>query len=74
MIAELQSLAYRANLSGEEMDEIFWELETEQEYEERRKWLLGKQISPLVKIRNGETLRASEINEAVKQAANDLHT
>lgn len=67
MIAELQSLAYRANLSQEEMDEVF-KIETEAEYEERLAWLMERQTSELVKVKNGETLKASEINKAVEQA------
>lgn len=72
MMQELYSLAYRANLSHEEMESFFDGIEgiTEQGYQELRQRLIAKELSPLERIKNGETLKASEINQAVFRAAN----
>lgn len=73
MMQELVALAYQSGLSSEEMEHFFAGLEgiTEEKYVELQKNLLARQLNPLERIKNGETLKASEINQAVKRAANN---
>ena len=73
MMQELINLSYQANMSHEEREAVFGNLEgiTEQGYEELQRELLARQLNPLERIKNGETLKASEINQAVKKAANN---
>jgi hypothetical protein len=72
MMQELYNMAYRANMSQEEMESFFDGVEgiTEQGFQELKQKLAGRELSPLERIKNGETLKASEINEAVRKAAN----
>lgn len=71
MMQELYNLAYRANLSSEEMEAMFENVEgiTQEGFEQLKKELAAKELNPLERIKNGETLKASEINRAVVEAA-----
>lgn len=69
LMQELVNLAYQAGLSNEEIAKEFEGVETVAQYNELQKRLLQLQVSPLEKVRRGETLRQSEINQAVFQAA-----
>lgn len=70
-IAELNYLLYHSNLSYDEKEAINERLNdiTEAEYFELEKSLRNRQINDLDRLRNGETLSASQINNAVKLAA-----
>lgn len=70
-IAELNFLLYNSNLSHEERDALSEKLNgiTEAEYFELEKMLRNRQINDLDRLRNGETLSAAQINNAVKLAA-----
>lgn len=69
MMQDLVWLAHKAGLNDEEITSLFDGTETVNHYEELKNKLLEMQVSPLEKARRGETLRASEINQAVFQAA-----
>lgn len=69
-IAELNYLLYHSNLSYDEKEAINERLGdiSEAEYFELEKSLRNRQINDLDRLRNGETLSASQINNAVKLA------
>jgi hypothetical protein len=71
MMQELYNLAYRANMSPEEMESFFDGVEgiTEQGFQELKQKLIGKDLNPLDRIRNGELTKMSDINIAVTKAA-----
>lgn len=75
MLAELKNLAYRS-MTSEEAENFFDGVEgvTEEGYEQMRIELLQRQSSPLVRLKNGETMSAKQIGEAVKQASNEATT
>jgi hypothetical protein len=71
MIAETVRRLAESNLSPEEQEEIFHRMEgdlTEQEYFDIQRVLTDRQTSPLTRVKNGETLNQSQINQAVRQA------
>jgi len=70
MMQDLITLAYQAGLSDEEITSMFDGTETVKHYDELKNKLEEMQVSPLEKVRRGETLRQSEINQAVRQASN----
>lgn len=68
MIAELQYRLYQSNLTHEERDAIDELLNTdlsESQYDEVMKKLSDREINALDRIRNGESLNQSQINQAV---------
>lgn len=71
MISELVYLTYQAGLSSEEREEIFSSEIEEERYKDLIKALSDRITSPLVRVKNGEILKKCEINQAVKQAANN---
>lgn len=73
MAHELIGMAYEAGLNSHEMEDIFEELGEigEERYNQLLKTLSERITSPLIRLRNGEGLLMSQINKAVKQAANN---
>lgn len=73
MMAELNSLIYGAGLGSEEKEAIYTALDSMDapQYDELVKSLASRQISPLTRLKFGETLSAKEINHAVQKAANE---
>lgn len=69
-IQELNRLIDHSDLSHEERERINLELITEQEFEELKKTLSDRELSPLEAARRGMTMSAKQINKAVKRAAN----
>lgn len=72
MIAELQYQLYHSNLTHEERDLIDEQLGkemTEGEFEELKKRIGDREINPLDRIRNGESLNQAQINHAVLLAS-----
>ena len=71
MISELVDLTYQAGLSSEEREEILGNEIYEERYNDLLKTLSDRILSPLVRVRNGESLLMSDINKAVRAAANN---
>lgn len=71
MISELVDLTYQAGLSSEEREHILSCEIDEFGYSYLLKTLSDRILSPLVRVRNGETVLMSDINKAVKQASNN---
>ncbi len=73
MRRDLVSQIYESGLPGEEIEAIFagfGEMD-EQTYGDLLKMLSERQNQPLIRLKAGESLKASEINKAVKRAANN---
>lgn len=74
MLYELHGLVYQSDMSSSEKGEIFERLNedlTEGEFNALKNTVLERQSTALTRIKNGETMSAKEISEAVKQAANE---
>lgn len=69
LMQDLVVLAKEAGLSNEEMASMFEGVENVKQYVELQKTLLDLQISPLEKVRRGQTLSQRVINKAVTEAA-----
>lgn len=72
MISELYELSQNIpNYEKEAFYDILEDDISEAEYDRLRLDLLQKQTHPLMRIRNGETLKQSEINLAVLKATHE---
>lgn len=70
----IRELLKTADMDHEDKDVLFEKLRgfvSVNEASNMEQWLQTRQPNPLVKVRNGHTASASEINQAVKQAANE---
>lgn len=72
MMAHAQSLLNRSSLDVYEREEVLDRLDglTEGEWDELQKKLQDRQIDPLARLKNGELLKASDLNIACRKAAN----
>jgi hypothetical protein len=73
MLAELRNMIPSTDLDNDEKDLLYEKFRgffSVAEYETVKFMLQQHEVSPLTKVKNGETLKQSEINKAVEKAAN----